>query len=47
MPEKIYKKRGSYLDKYSRDIEMDGRRKIPQAGENLSSDRNDNNGEYG
>ena len=37
IPEKIYKKRGSYLDKNIKDIEMDGRTKIPQAGAPLDS----------
>ena len=37
IPEKIYKKRGSYLDKNIKDIEIDGRTKIPQAGAPLDS----------
>ena len=37
IPKKIYKKRGSYLDKQSKDIEMDGRTKIPKAGADFNS----------
>ena len=52
IPEKIYKKRGSYLDKHSKDIEIDGRTKIPQAGAPLNSGgfgggfNSSNNGKY-
>ena len=37
IPKKIYKKRGSYLDKQSNDFDLDGRTKIPQAGAPLNS----------